>query len=53
MIPQTGVEKAVVVTFQTEMPQIDFLKLAKIDIKKHFLFFKYPRYRIAQCHVFR
>lgn len=48
MVPQTAVEKAVVVTFQIEMPQIDFLKLAKIDIKKHFLFLKYPRYRIAQ-----
>lgn len=39
MVPQTAVKKAVVVTFQIEMPQMDFLKLAKIDIKKHFLFF--------------
>lgn len=52
MGPQTAVQKAVAVTFSIEMPQIDFLKLAKFDIKKHLLFFKYPKYRIAQCHVF-
>lgn len=39
MAPQTAVQKAAAVTFQIEMPQIDFLKLAKIDIKKHLHFF--------------
>lgn len=38
MVPQTGVLKAVAVTFQIETPQIDFLKMAKIRIKKHLLF---------------